>query len=142
MSRIWPYLGWPARGWLGRCTMRAGRCWSVWLRRRRSRRGRTVVRVGRFFPSSRLCSVCARKDGPKPLKVRVWTCPACNTEHDRDLNAARNILFEGQRMVAAGRKDAAAMPRQAETVNACGADVRPGPVRAAGRETGTHRGAA
>jgi putative transposase len=97
-----------------------------------ARRGRTVVRVGRFFPSSQVCSACGMKDGPKPLKVRTWTCPACTTIHDRDVNAARNILFEG-RSVAAGR---------AETGNACGADVRPGPVRAVGCEAGTHRGAA
>ncbi|MEX5709792.1 RNA-guided endonuclease TnpB family protein [Parafrankia sp. FMc6] len=107
-----------------------------------ARCGRAVVRVGRFFPSSQICSACGHRDGPKPLQVRTWTCPGCGVSHDRDLNAARNILVEGQRMVAAGRKGVAGMPRQAETVNACGADVRPGPVRAAGCETGTHRGAA
>ncbi|WP_242666313.1 MULTISPECIES: transposase [Parafrankia] len=73
------------------------------------------------------------KDGPKPLAVREWTCPACGANHDRDLNAARSILFEGRRIVPAGR---------AETGNACGADVRPGPVRAVGVEAGTQRGAA
>ncbi|WP_239337521.1 transposase [Frankia sp. CiP3] len=96
------------------------------------RRGRSVVRVGRFFPSSQLCSACGVRDGPKPLAVRRWTCPVCNTTHDRDLNAARNILFEGQRIVAAGR---------VETVNACGVDVRPAAVPAVGSEAGTHRGA-
>ncbi|WP_239373385.1 transposase [Frankia sp. Cj5] len=103
------------------------------LEEKAARRGRSVVRVGRFFPSSQLCSACGVKDGPKPLAVRTWTCPACNTTHDRDLNAARNILFEGQRIVAAGR---------VETVNACGVDVRPAPVPAVGSEAGTHRGAA
>ncbi|WP_250285119.1 RNA-guided endonuclease InsQ/TnpB family protein [Frankia sp. CiP1_Cm_nod2] len=98
-----------------------------------ARRGRTVVRVGRFFPSSQVCSVCGVTDGPKPLPVRVWICAACTTTHDRDLNAARNILVEGRRIVAAGR---------AETENACGADVRPGPVPAVGVEAGTQRGAA
>ncbi|MCK9874369.1 transposase [Frankia sp. Ag45/Mut15] len=98
-----------------------------------ARRGRTVVKVGRFFPSSQVCSVCGMKDGPKPLAVRTWTCPACDTTHDRDLNAARNILFEGRRIVAAGR---------AETVNACGAEVRPELVPAVGIEAGTPRGAA
>ncbi|WP_374628996.1 zinc ribbon domain-containing protein [Frankia sp. AgPm24] len=98
-----------------------------------ARHRRTVVRVDRFFPSSQVCSVCGVKDGPKPLAVRAWTCAACDTTHDRDLNAARNILFEGRRIVAAGR---------AETENACGADVRPGPVPAVGVEAGTQRGAA
>ncbi|CUU59450.1 putative transposase [Parafrankia irregularis] len=98
-----------------------------------ARRGRIVVRVGRFFPSSQVCSACGVKDGPKPLAVREWVCPACVTKHDRDLNAARNILFEGRRIVAAGR---------AETENACGADVRPDPVPAVGVEAGTLRGAA
>ncbi|WP_438803151.1 zinc ribbon domain-containing protein [Frankia gtarii] len=86
-------------------------------------------------------SRCGHRDGPKPLKVRSWTCPACGVSHDRDLNAARKILVEGQRLVAAGRKGAAAMPCQAETVNACGADIRPGPARVVGCEAGTHRGA-
>nr|WP_200902569.1 RNA-guided endonuclease TnpB family protein [Protofrankia coriariae] len=65
------------------------------------------------------------------LAVRVWTCPACGIVHDRDLNAARNVLFEGQRIVAAGR---------AETENACGAGVRPPRAVAVGGEAGTHRG--
>jgi putative transposase len=93
--------------------------------------GRTVVKISRWFPSSRLCSTCGRLDGPKPLKVRSWTCPTCGTEHDRDLNAARNVLAEGRR-VAAGLAD---------TENACGADVRPGAVPAVGDEAGTRLGA-
>lgn len=92
--------------------------------------GRTVVKVGRGFPSSQLCSYCGHRDGPKPLSVRVWTCSMCGTEHDRDLNAARNVLAEGQRM-AAGLAD----------INACGADVRPGLVPAVGVEAGTRLGA-
>ncbi|SNQ46728.1 transposase [Frankia canadensis] len=103
------------------------------IEQKAGRRGRTVVRVGRFFPSSQVCSACGTRDGPKPLAVRTWTCPACNTTHDRDLNAARNILFEGRRIVAAGR---------AETENACRADVRPELVPAVGVEAGTQRGAA
>ena len=102
------------------------------LEEKAERYGRTVVKVGRWFPSSQICSACGVKDGPKPLDVRQWTCAACGTEHDRDINAARNIRLEG-RKVAAG---------QAETQNACGADVRPGPVLATGAEAGTHRSAA
>jgi len=89
--------------------------------------GRTVVKIDRRFPSSQLCSMCGHRDGPKPLAVRAWTCPACGAEHDRDLNAACNVLAEGRR-IAAGL---------AEIENACGADVRPGRVPAVGDETGT-----
>jgi putative transposase len=93
------------------------------------RYGRTFARVGRFFPSSQVCSACGVKDGPKPLHVREWTCAACGTSHDRDVNAAINIKAEGQK-VAAG---------QAETRNARGAQVRPGSVIPAQRgEAGTH----
>jgi putative transposase len=62
---------------------------------------RSVVRVSRWFPSSRLCPGCGFSSGNKPLAVRSWTCLQCGIGHDRDLNAARNILIEG-RMVAAG----------------------------------------
>lgn len=94
-----------------------------------ARYGRTFARMDRFFPSSQVCSACGMKDGPKPLAVRSWTCPACGTVHDRDVNAARNIRTEG-RKVAAG---------QAETVNARGARVRPAPVPASRREAGTRQ---
>jgi len=93
-----------------------------------ARYGRTFARVDRFFPSSQLCSVCGVKDGPKPLAIREWTCRACGITHDRDVNAAINIRTEG-RKVAAG---------QAETLNARGAQVRPGLVPAPRGEAGTH----
>ncbi|MFJ8996393.1 RNA-guided endonuclease InsQ/TnpB family protein [Streptomyces sp. NPDC102279] len=92
--------------------------WSTFvtmLEYKAARYGRTFARVDRFFPSSQLCSACGVKDGPKPLNVRTWTCQTCNTVHDRDVNAARNIRIEGTK-VAAG---------QAETQNARGAQVRP-----------------
>ena len=92
---------------------------------------RTVVRVSRWFPSSRLCSACGFNSGKKPLAVRSWTCTQCGITHDRDLNAARNILVEG-RMVAAGL---------AETLNARGGGVRLGLVPAAACEARTHQGA-
>lgn len=89
--------------------------------------GRTFHRIGRFVPSSQVCSTCGVKDGPKPLSVRTWTCGACGAVHDRDVNAARNILAAGQ----------------ADRLNACRTGgVRPGSVLAVAGEAGTRRGAA
>lgn len=63
--------------------------------------GREVVVVDRFYPSSQICSACgAQWSGTKDLAVRQWTCPECGANHDRDINAARNILNEGLRLVA------------------------------------------
>ena len=63
--------------------------------------GKTVVKVDRFFPSSQLCSACgAQWAGTKDLSVREWTCPECGIVHDRDMNAAKNILNEGLRRLA------------------------------------------
>jgi putative transposase len=72
-----------------------------------ARYGRAFARIGRFTPTSQVCSACGALDGPKPLHVRSWTCTACGTVHDRDLNAAKNILALGRR----------------ERLNACGAGV-------------------
>ncbi|WP_107122749.1 RNA-guided endonuclease InsQ/TnpB family protein [Streptomyces dysideae] len=68
--------------------------------------GREVIAVDRWFPSSKLCHSCGTLQEKMPLNVRTWTC-ACGTTHDRDVNAAKNLL-------AAGR-----------AVSACGAGVRP-----------------
>lgn len=65
--------------------------------------GRTIVRVGRWFPSSQLCHRCSYRNMlAKDLNVRSWTCPQCGTSHDRDVNAAINILTEGKILIAAG----------------------------------------
>jgi putative transposase len=68
--------------------------------------GREVIAVDRFFPSSRLCSTCGALQEKMPLNVRTWTCD-CGTTHDRDVNAAKNLLAAGL------------------AVSACGAGVRP-----------------
>ncbi|MEU4366026.1 RNA-guided endonuclease InsQ/TnpB family protein [Micromonospora chersina] len=68
--------------------------------------GRRVIALDRWFPSSKICSVCGIARDTLPLGIRTWMC-ACGTAHDRDVNAARNILAAGL------------------AVSACGADVRP-----------------
>jgi putative transposase len=83
--------------------------------------GREFYRIGRFEPTSQTCSACGVNDGPKPLHVRAWQCPACGTWLDRDINAAVNVAK------AAGL-----------AVTACGAEVRPGPALAHRSEAGTH----
>lgn len=63
--------------------------------------GKKVVAIDRFYPSSQLCSNCgAQWSGTKDLSVREWTCPVCGDHHDRDVNAAKNILKEGLRLIA------------------------------------------
>lgn len=58
--------------------------------------GRTVIRVSRWFPSSQICHVCGfRNTVVKNLSIRQWTCPNCGETHDRDVNAAINILVDG-----------------------------------------------
>jgi putative transposase len=116
-----------ARTWLAKSVHDAG--WALLVRlltEKAVKYGRQVVKIGRWEPTSQTCSACGHRDGPKPLGVRAWSCVVCGTVHERDSNAARNIL------VAAGL---------AETQNACGAGVRPSAKAAVGDEAGTHRGA-
>ena len=87
---------------------------------------RTFIKIGRFEPTSQVCSSCGVKDGPKPLHVRAWTCGACGVTHDRDINAAKNIAALGRR----------------EALNARGGQVRPAATPAPASETGSLRGAA
>ena len=60
-----------------------------------------VVFIDRFYPSSKTCSVCGYKKRDLRLIDREWVCPKCGTKHNRDINAAVNILLEGQRMLTA-----------------------------------------
>jgi len=86
--------------------------------------GRKFYRIGRFEPTSQVCSVCGLRDGPKPLHIRAWQCAGCGVWLDRDVNAAVNVAR------AAGL-----------AVSACGARVRPGAIPAQRVEAGTLRGA-
>lgn len=90
-----------------------------------ARYGRTFARVGRFFPSTRMCSACGRINEKMALNVREWDCP-CGSHHDRDVNAAKNVLAAGQ----------------ADNSNDRGAQVRPGLVPAPRGEAVTHPDAA
>ena len=64
--------------------------------------GREIIKIDTWYPSSQICSNCGHKDGKKALSVREWTCPICGTHHERDINAAINILNEGLRMKTVG----------------------------------------
>jgi len=69
--------------------------------------GRNLVKVDRFFPSSKTCSECGHVMESMPENIRDWECPGCGAQHDRDINAAKNVLAAGL------------------AVTACGAPVRP-----------------
>jgi putative transposase len=76
------------------------------LKYKAARAGRHLIVIDRWYPSSKTCSACGHLLAELSLGIRTWQCPSCGTRHDRDINAAKNIL-------AAGR-----------AVTACGADVR------------------
>jgi putative transposase len=77
-----------------------------------ARAGRHLIVIDRWYPSSKTCSVCGHLLAALRLSTRTWQCPSCGTRHDRDINAAKNILAAGL------------------AVSACGADVRhPGSPR-------------
>ena len=62
--------------------------------------GRTIIKIPNNYPSSQLCSICGYKNSiTKDLKIRKWTCPKCGSNHDRDINASKNILSKGIEML-------------------------------------------
>jgi putative transposase len=64
--------------------------------------GRTLVKIDRFYPSSKRCHDCGHVLDKLPLGIRSWKCPSCNISHDRDVNAAKNILAVGRTVLASG----------------------------------------
>ena len=77
-----------------------------------ARAGRRLIVIGRWYPSSKTCSSCGYLLAELSLKTRHWSCPSCRTRHDRDINAAKNILAAGLAVAGGNPGDA------------CGADVR------------------
>jgi len=89
-------------------TLRQWKYKSIW-------NNRHALQADRYYPSTRLCSACGYKNDNLSLSDREWQCPACGTNHSRDLNAAINLRNEGLRqLVASG---------YVETLNDCGQDV-------------------
>ena len=88
--------------------------------------GRELIKIDRYFPSSKRCSNCGHVVEKLPLSIREWDCPECGRHHDRDINAAINILAEGLAVSVCGvtvRPEeitwrAGAMRRQAPNSNA------------------------
>ncbi|WP_232427654.1 RNA-guided endonuclease InsQ/TnpB family protein [Burkholderia ubonensis] len=64
--------------------------------------GRTLIGIDRWYPSSKRCADCGHTVASLPLKVRAWDCPGCGMTHDRDINAARNVLAAGLAVSAHG----------------------------------------
>jgi len=73
--------------------------------------GRTLIKIDKFYPSSKRCFDCGHVLDSLTLDIRHWTCPECGVQHDRDINAAKNVLAAGL------------------AVSACGEAVRPGAVK-------------
>ncbi len=84
--------------------------------------GRTLVKIDRWFPSSKRCGNCGHVVDKLPLNIREWDCPECGTHHDRDINAANNILAAGL------------------AVRACGANIRPDGHKSKGQLRNTRKG--
>lgn len=84
--------------------------------------GRNLVKIDRWFPSSKRCGHCGHVVEKLPLSIREWDCPNCGTHHDRDINAAKNILAVGH------------------TVTVCGANIRPNNHSVKGQLRNTRQG--
>ncbi|MGK7885467.1 MAG: RNA-guided endonuclease InsQ/TnpB family protein [Crocosphaera sp.] len=86
------------------------------------REGGSLIEVDRFFPSTKLCSCCNFKNDLLTLSIRDWVCPECQTHHDRDENAAKNLRQEGLRILSentAGQSEFQACGETVRLVNTC-----------------------
>ena len=84
--------------------------------------GRTLIKIDRWFPSSKRCGACGYIVDKLPLDIREWDCPKGRAHHDRDINAARNLLAVGH------------------TVEVCGANIRPDRHESIGQLHKTRKG--
>ena len=78
--------------------------WGMFLRfldYKLAERGKSMVKVDKWFPSSKRCHICGHVLEELALSTRMWECPVCRMVHDRDKNAAQNIKMEGMRMISA-----------------------------------------
>lgn len=66
--------------------------------------GRTFVQIDKWYPSSKRCSGCGHIRESLELDIRSWVCPKCGAHHDRDINAAQNILSAGLALIAGADK--------------------------------------
>lgn len=92
---------------------------------------RQVIQIDRFYPSSKTCSHCNHLMSSMDLSVREWDCPSCGTHHDRDINAAKNILRQGLNIMSGlgtksdtkqKRMEASAMAESMKSENTCSLD--------------------
>jgi putative transposase len=109
---------------LGKSTMDNGfGIFRSYLAYKLKERGKILILVDRWYPSSQSCNHCGyRNTSLKDLKIRTWTCPSCNTTHNRDVNAAKNILKEGIRVYLESLKTSRVGTTQSK---ACGDYIRP-----------------
>jgi putative transposase len=84
--------------------------------------GRTLIKIDRWFPSSKRCGNCGYIVEKLPLNIRAWDCPQCDTHHDRDINAAKNILAAGLAVSVCG---ASVRPEQSKSVKATAMKQKP-----------------
>ena len=102
--------------------------------------GRKLVKIDRFFPSSKRCNHCGLVMDKLPLDIRSWDCPSCNTKGiDRDINAGKNILAAGLAVDAGASRHSRSECRRTP-VRVCGADIRPDRHISKGQLRKTFRG--
>ncbi|MCL1468048.1 RNA-guided endonuclease InsQ/TnpB family protein [Argonema galeatum] len=88
------------------------------------REGGKLIEVDRFFPSTKLCNCCKFKNNSLNLSIREWVCPSCQTQHDRDENAAKNLREEGLRILSTNTVGHTEIQACGETVRLNGACIK------------------